>query len=47
MFWMSLGLSPEPQPLSGSLLVTEMMLQTEFGSQLSETEALTVTRTSR
>src|SRR5207247_7382279 len=40
---MSLGLSPELQPLSGWLLVTEMILQTGFGSQLSESETLTVT----
>src|SRR5438128_2448572 len=46
MFWMSLGLSPDLQPLSGSLLVTEMIVQTGFGSQLSESETLTVTRRS-
>jgi hypothetical protein len=42
----SLAVSPEPQPLSGSLLVTEIIFETGCASQLSVAQTLTVTSTS-
>ena len=37
--------SPSPVPLTGSLLLTEVILQTGVASQMSEEETVTVTGT--